>query len=475
MERAGWAKTPWLRIALVAFVAMVWLNQSVGGKDWESLRDEVFAAPLSHPLLAARYPFVFLYRRSLDERYYFETAGAILGEPADAEVFRQMHGKMPAGFEKPLPPADSRWHAPYTEVPLEYPPLNLPFFIAPRCIVSTFAGYGYLFGGVMGLCLVLAVFLGVDVARQAGASLEERREKWLLAAGLLLAQGALSIQRLDPIAALFLALALHAAARRRPFTLGVAAGLAGAAKILPFLVLPALVVADRSLVRDRRSLLRVALGAALALAVGFGPLLLSRVALSSMMSFHLARGLNVESTLGVLFGVLRALAGHREAAPASFGSQNFDGGWPDALAKLTLPLMLLALLWLAFRVHRRPPAAEGARVERLGLAALASVAVLWLTSKVLSPQYLTWCIPLVLAIPGAVGRRLTWIAILAMIVTQLYFRGFYDLVVEQAPVALVVLVVRQALLFVLLGISLRALLGRDARVKAAGSVEAARP
>jgi len=99
---------------------------------------------------------------------------------------------------------------------------------------------------------------------------------------------------------------------------------------------------------------------------------------------------------------------------------------------------------------------EQARVLRITTAALAGAIVLWLTSKVLSPQYLTWGIPLVLAVPGRAGKRLAWIAIGAMAVTQLYTRGFYDLVVEQAPIALVTLAVRQGLLVALLVLALRA-------------------
>jgi hypothetical protein len=94
-------------------------------------------------------------------------------------------------------------------------------------------------------------------------------------------------------------------------------------------------------------------------------------------------------------------------------------------------------------------------IRRIAAAALASIATLWLTSKVLSPQYLTWCIPLVLAVPGPGGARLAWVAVLAMALTQLYTRGYYDLVVAQAPIALLTLAVRQAVLGVLLWLAIR--------------------
>jgi hypothetical protein len=445
-------------VLFVAFVACVWLNQSVGGKDWEALRDRTFAAPREHPLLAARYPFVFLYRRSLDERYYYETSGAILGLPADEAVLAQMHGKMPAQFRAALPPPDGHLHAPYIEVPLEYPPLNIPWFVLPHLFVSTFEAYGYAFGALMGLCLLGAIAVAIAVARRGGVTEADSRRRWLLAAGLLLAQGALAIQRLDPIATLFLALALWSAVRRRPFGLGLWAGLAAAAKILPLLVLPAIVAADLGSFRSRKARLELGAGVAVALAVGLGPVLVSPRALASMLDYHLQRGLNVEATLGALLGMGRMLVGHARPASVSFGSANLDGPAADLLAKLCAPLMLVALVALVWRILRsKETDTEAARVDRIASSALAATVVLWLTSKVLSPQYLTWSIPLVLALPGKTAERATWTAIVAMALTQLYFRGFYNLLVAQRPVALAVLGLRQGLLFLLLAFALRGL------------------
>jgi hypothetical protein len=118
-----------------------------------------------------------------------------------------------------------------------------------------------------------------------------------------------------------------------------------------------------------------------------------------------------------------------------------------------------AFLWRVARApaHSRPPSAS-ARVSRLATSALAATAILWLTGKVFSPQYLTWSIPLVLAVPGRTGIRLAWVTIGAMALTQLYQRGFYDLVVEQRPIGLLALAARQAILFVLLALAARSAL-----------------
>ncbi len=431
---------------LAAFVACVWLNQSVGGKDWEELRDRVFAAPASYPVQYARYPFVFLYRRSADERLYYEAAGAMLGGPYDAEVLRTMRGRLPKSFDVPLPPADGKWHAPFREVPMEYPPLLLPFVLAPRAMVTSFEGFGYAFGALMGACLTAAIALGLDAARRAGeGSAGLRRRAWL-ASGLLLAQGALAIQRLDAVTTLAVALAVHAAVRKRPLAVGFWMGLAGATKIVPLLALPALVLADADTYRTRAARVRLGAGVALALALGFAPMvLLSPHALPDMLGYHAARGLHCESTLGVLVLLGRLASGGAGAASTpSFGSMNLEGALPDLLAKLAGPMMLAAALFVAWRAYR----AEKQGPAQVALATTAALAMVWLTGKVLSPQYFTWAIPLVLAVPGKEGTRLAWSLVAAMALTQLYLRGYYDLVAEGAWLGVLSVAARQGMLVV---------------------------
>jgi hypothetical protein len=167
------------------------------------------------------------------------------------------------------------------------------------------------------------------------------------------------------------------------------------------------------------------------------------------------RGLQVESTLGALVGAARIVLGTTRPATISYGSFNIDGSFPDALARLSLPLALAGIAALCVLEWR---AGEGAgegghdsgRIERLACATLAATIVLWLTGKVFSPQYLTWGIPLVLAIPGRRGVVAIWLAIAAFAVTQLYYRGFYDLVFNQQLVGVLTVLVRQALLVALL-------------------------
>jgi hypothetical protein len=451
----------------VALIACVWLNQSVGLITWEKVRDQVFSDPGAHVFDAVRYPFVFLYRRSADEAMYYGTAAQILGQPYDHEIVgTHSRGRLTglANFEAPPPPTDGHWHMPWTEVHLEYPPPVLPFVLAPKLVTSGFESYAKVFGALMGMCMVLSIALAIDVVRRAGAGRASIDARWWLAAGLLLAQGALTIQRLDPLVALAMVGTVRGAVRRSPIETGLWAGLAGACKIVPILIVPVLVTADWSSWRPRL----VSLGAwiAVGLALGFGPMLLvSPGAVVDLFRYHGLRGLQVESTLGSLVGAVRIVLGTAQPTTVSYGSFNLDGVLPDALAKLSLPLTVAGIGFVCARVWRATDGVdEPTRIERITCATLVATIVLWLTGKVFSPQYLTWGIPLVLAIPGRRGVQAIWIAVLACAVTQLYHRGYYDFLANQRPAGVITLLVRQAVLVGLMVFAARGVPAAAARI-----------
>src|SRR5262249_13652902 len=151
---------------------------------------------------------LFLYRRAPDEEMYFATASATLGQPYDKSVFA-IRG------ETTLPPvdvpADGRFHVPYSEVSFEYPPPNVPFVVLPRLVAGTFEAYARVFGAVMGVVLLAAAWIGARLASPDDAA--ERTRRMTAFGVLLLAHGALAIQRLDALVALVLVLVVRAAQR----------------------------------------------------------------------------------------------------------------------------------------------------------------------------------------------------------------------------------------------------------------------
>jgi len=419
------ARTAWrCALAFVVLVAAIWLNQGVGLERWKASRGETAAA------LA---PFQFLYRRAPDEEMYFATASATFGKTYDARVFA-IRGATPLPLVDV--PADGRFHTPYAEVPFEYPPPNVPFVLAPRLLADSFEGYARVFGAIMAAVLALAAVLAVRL----GAASEREQTPRLLAFGaLLLAHGAIAIQRLDALVALLLVLVVRAALRRDERMLGFWSGLVGATKIVPFVVGVVVLVATRP---KRDGALRFVLGSAVGLLLGLLPMLLAPSSILVFLRYHGARGLNVESTLGVLYGAAKALTGNGERGVLDFGSFNFHGDVADALAKLTT-VMLVALIAVVVRASVR---SNEALVPRVVLAAIAATIAVWLGGKVFSPQYLTWMLPFVVALPGPAWKRATLALGLLLLLTQLYYRGWFDHVYLQKPLGVITMVVRLALL-----------------------------
>ena len=436
-------------MAFTAFVSFVWLNQGLGGKDWEAFRDRTLAGPASHVLDAARYPLMFLYRRAPDEALYYATASAILGKPCEVDT-SAIRG------DSPLPPlatpGDGRMRVPYAEVPLEYPPPNLPLVVLPRLLTNAFATYAYVFGALMSALLLAACVIGARIGARASRSPRpaDEAERVFAFGLLLLAHGAISIQRLDALVALLLVLMVRAAVRGDDARLGLWAGLIGATKFVPILVLPVLLLASG--VRGGKRLGAVALGVAAGLVVGLGPMVvLGRESLPMILAYHSARGLHVESTLGVLYGALKWIVGSAQASHLDYGSFNFPGPIAGLLGKLAMPLTLALVGGVAY-VSRPAPDAdaseadEEARVTRIVVAALAATTALWLGGKVFSPQYLTWGLPLAISLPGRAWIRVSFVLGLVVLVSQIYLRGYYDHVYNQWPAGVLTMVVRLGLL-----------------------------
>ncbi len=254
------------------------------------------------------------------------------------------------------------------------------------------------------------------------------------------------MQRLDAVVALAMIAAVHGAVRRRPGAFGLAAGLAGACKVVPLLAVPVIVAADWTFWRARGRWAALGAWIAAGLALGFAPMVLaSPHALADFVRYHGGRGLQVESTWALLLGAGRWIAGTAAPASFAFGSFNLDGAVAGALAEAALPLTVLAIAALAAWTAR-DASDEGRRVERVARAALAATAVVWLGGKVFSPQYLTWGVPLALAVPGRRAAKTLWLFGAALVLTQTYHRGFYSELAAQRFFGIFTVLARQAVL-----------------------------
>ncbi|HEX2904946.1 MAG TPA: glycosyltransferase 87 family protein [Jatrophihabitans sp.] len=254
--------------------------------------------------------------------------------------------------------------------------------------------FGVITCALLGICGLIAVY--------ATAGAAGRRRFWdagLFAASPLLIFHAFS--NWDLLAMAFASGALWAWAAKKPILAGVLIGLGTAAKLYPvFLLFPLALLAWRS------RLWRPVVGAAVAAAVSWLAVNLP-IALAwtdgwkEFYSFSESRPAEASTFWAML----------NHYFPDQFSSPS--GGWtpPGAAVAVVLLLALAGVGWLALSAPARP---------RLAQLAFLTVTAFLLTTKVWSPQYSIWLVPLLalarprwrIAIVWQISEIAVWVATL---------------------------------------------------------------
>jgi hypothetical protein len=335
-----------------------------------------------------------------------------------------------------------RW--PYSGVPVEYPPLaNLVFLLAPaRASVAT---YEARFGAAM----ILATAAAAVMSTAAAALLWRSATRGLITAAaygvLTLCCGALAVNRYDAVVALFVAAALLFVALRRWVPASVSLALGFALKLTPALLLPVLLVAQES----RRRVLITLAAFLVAAAVPFVPFAVHDLGtVGYPFTYHAQRPLQIESVPGSPWAAAALLGAAHPRVIHAFGSQNYAGAGPDAMAKASPWLLAVAVGAVYVIVWRRRRALRDS-LAQVPVAVLAVLLVAICTSKVLSPQFLIWTFPVV-AMCAAQPRwlpRLSAAAVAAaVLLTQVEFPARYWDLVRLEPAPLAILLARNTLL-----------------------------
>lgn len=348
-----------------------------------------------------------------DDRLYFEYARLLWNGQADLEHVRsvQRTAADPSAGRLPARP----W--PYRDVRVEYPPLAFLAIAPPALGAPDYASYRVrLSVWLLALHLAnlaLAVFLvraGPSSTRPhtgAGAPLRADHRAWerLLWASLAfcILLGQLVATRMDHLVVTWTLASLLASscslrasggARMRWAALaGMLAAAGVMTKLVPGLALLAAVwVWLGSGARDRVKLVLAACAAALAVLVCTNAAMfaLAGERYLETFAFHTLRGVQIESSFGGLILWARKL-GFPVRIVESFGSVNLESPATE-LVKRVSPL-LFAVACVALACRRWPAHA----VSLLALT-IAHLLAFILTNRVLSPQYLIWIAPPLLAL-----------------------------------------------------------------------------
>ncbi len=332
---------------------------------------------------------------------------------------------------------------PYSDFPLEYPPLAVPFFLlAPKG--ASVAVYERWFSIEMIAVMTGAALLTTLTAVRLWRGLERPLAAAAAFAVLTLAAGAVAATHYDAVVAAVFAGALLALVRRRPAVAALLVGLGFALKLTPAVLLPLVL-----LVTKGRRRAAVAAGVfALAAILPFAVFAVhSTQGLTYPIRYHAERPLQIESVLATPY-LAAVLSDDRDVSfVGSYGSMNVSAPGARFAAQLSPWLLAAAIgllyvfVWKARQALRNP--------EQLVAVTLALVLALVCTSKVLSPQYLVWILPVVaLCLAGhlPLPRVAAALCLIAMLLTQIEFPGLYVRFVHFNSGPTVVVILRNLIL-----------------------------
>jgi Glycosyltransferase family 87 len=307
--------------------------------------------------------------------------------------------------------------------------------------------YGASLGNRVGYLVAFIIFmLALDAVftyalwRSTGRRHDTAIDFWLI---FVLLIGPLSYLRFDMLPAVLAGGALLAA-RRKPWVTGALTGLGAAVKLWPALLIGAFM----SFRADRRP-------AGLAfVVVGFGLAVISLIfggwsRLISPLTWQSDRGLQIESIWATPLMLARSVRPYHWLVDIS-RYQAYEIFGPGVATWITISnvatlLGLALIILLTVRAFRH----DGSTPVAIGFVIVATVAIMTITNKTLSPQYLLWLggpmAGLLVLRPGAtpeerpaINRMAGQLLILA-ILTQLVYPLFYDSYLGRRGQAMIIL------------------------------------
>jgi len=335
--------------------------------------------------------------------------------------------------------SDTSWYLHYTDLvgqgqrfyrdfAFEYPPLAIPLLMLPPS--SSVAAYELWFGVEMIALSVAAAGITAAAAARLWTGLTRPFFAAVAFAVAVAAGGAITANRYDAAVAFTLAACMLFLAYRRPAAAAGALGVGVALKLTPAMLLPlVLIVAE-----GRRRVLWAIVSFAVLAALPFLPFL-GAPQLSTVVTFHAQRPLQVESVPGTAYLIAGALGSAKVSTGSSYGSQSLSAPGSTTVAAVAPWLGVLVVAAIYVLIWRRRTLLRAAP-QYVPLAALTCVLAFTVFNKVLSPQFLVWTFPLVALVVVGEGRgqRLCGVlTLIAIALTQVEFPAHYWAVVDLQP------------------------------------------
>jgi len=348
--------------------------------------------------------------------------------------------------------------------------LSLIFFSLPRILTSSDALYTTIFQFELLVFDIIGLVLIFDIARRLGEAPWKALSIYTLA---VLAVGPIIIQTFDIIPAVMTLAAIYLFWRGKHNASWALLALGTLTKIYPIVIAPIFLL----IYFKNRQLKQIRDGAVTFLVVCVITILpfviLGSGSILNLVSYHTQRGVQIESTYSALVLTLAKLGFTTVSAAFSYGSLNIVSPTATVLATLSTYILVVSLLIVYWFIYRQVKPGKS-QFTRLGAYALLTIAITMATSKILSPQYFVWLIPI---FPLICGRWRTPILAIFIVIGGLTYDIFplhYAELQSFQATAVAILVVRDILLVLLAVLAVVSLKRMNASNEPSGPLDSRR-
>jgi uncharacterized membrane protein len=342
---------------------------------------------------------------------------------------------------------------PYRDFTFEYPPLAAIFFLLPRLFTDQYLNYSILYHVEVGICLLIGLWVVFDIARRLGKS------PWkllLVYTFAVLAVGPILGEQFDLFPAVLTLSAIYFFWLGKVKISWLMLALGTMLKIFPIVIAPVfllLYLRNHQNIQIWKGMITFGLTCLIVISPF---LFISPASLSNLLNYHAARGLQLESLYSSLLLIGNKMGITAVKLDFRAGSWNVVGQGSEFMASLSIYIIIAGLLVVyAFIYSRIKPGKS--QFSRIGAYSLLAVLVLLIFSKVLSPQYLIWLVPLIPLLFVGWRKAILVVFILTGVLTYYIFPLHYDSLMAMNTGIIIVLLIRNLLLMLmalLIGISL---------------------
>lgn len=310
---------------------------------------------------------------------------------------------------------------------MEYPPFAMVFFAIPGLFADGPWPYNIAYVAEVYAFTLIGLYFVNRLAKDVGSDPRRAMALYMLFM-LLLIEFVADRYDIFPVVITVASLAMFVEKRYGWAFMLLALGMM--TKLYPAVIVPIYMIYMMGGSDIRGALKGAGVFALTSLAVVAAAWIVQPETVTGFLEYHSDRPLQTESVAASILYPLSAIglfdADIQLFRDNDFGSDNLIGPFPDAVAELLLPLMVLSIVVLyAVCLFRRQRFASGG-IKAVVLAIALALFLFLTVNKVLSAQYLLWLVPflvyLVMESDGSeASKRLGILSVAVCLLTQLFF------------------------------------------------------